>query len=292
MTIGATPMIDSHVHLWDPERLSYPWLEQEPRINRRFDLNDLAAATGRIPLDGFIFVECNTAPEQALEEARTIREIAEHEPRLLGIVAFADLTRTEDLGATLEAYRDLGRVCGVRHNIQGMPRGFCLSDSFVEGVREVGRQGFTFDLCATHDQLDEVVQLAVACPDTRLILDHCGKPDIAAGKLDPWRAHIRELAAMPHLWGKISGLLTEAGAEWTEDDLRPYAEQMVAEFGSERLMYGGDWPVLTLAGTYGEWYQFTRRFTADWSLPERQAFYHQTALRCYGLDRRKGNRES
>lgn len=283
MTIGAVPMIDSHVHFWDPERLSYPWLEEEPRLNRRFDLADLASATGRAPLEGFIFVEGNPVPEQALDEARMIREIAEQDSRLLGIVAFADLTRPQDLGKTLEAYRALGRVCGVRHNIQGMPRGFCLSDAFVAGVQEVGRQGFTFDLCATHDQLDEVVQLAAACPNTRLILDHCGKPGIDAGLRDPWREHIRELAALPHLWCKISGLLTEAGTEWSEEQLLPYVEHVVAEFGAERIMYGGDWPVLTLAGTYGEWYQFTRRFTAKWSLPERQGFFHQNALRCYGL---------
>lgn len=286
MTIGAVPMIDSHVHLWDPERLSYPWLEETPRLNRRFDLTDLDAAIGRAPLEGFIFVECNSAPEQALEEARLAREIAGDDPRLLGIVAFADMTRPQDLGTTLEEYRSLGRVCGVRHNIQGMPRGFCLSDAFVSSVQEVGRQEFTFDLCATYDQLDEVLQLAAACPDTRLILDHFGKPGIAAGLRDPWRTHMREFAALPHLWVKMSGLLTEAGPEWSEEQLRPYAEVVVAEFGAERVMYGGDWPVLTLAGTYGEWYQFTRRFTADWSLPERQAFYHQNALRCYGLEGR------
>lgn len=284
MTIGAVPVIDSHLHLWNPERLSYPWLEETPPLRRPFGLTELATATEGVPLHGFIFVECNTAPEQALEEARIIREIADDEPRLLGIVAFADLTRPQELPAVLAAYRELGLVCGVRHNIQGMPRGFCHSEAFIAGVREVGRQGFTFDLCATHDQLDEVVRLAEACPDTPLILDHCGKPGIAAGKRDPWRAHIRELAQLPHLWGKLSGLLTEAGSDWSEDQLLPYAEHVVDEFGHERVMYGGDWPVLTLAGTYGEWYQFTRRFTSEWTPATRRAFYHDNALRCYGIE--------
>lgn len=276
-------VIDSHIHLWDPARLNYPWLESLPRIRRAFGLAELAEATPGVPLQGLIFVECNAEPRQALDEVRAVAELAREEPRLLGSVAYADLTNTAELPRLLDAFRELGTVRGVRHNIQGNPPGFCISREFVAGVAEAGRRGFTFDLCATHDQLEEVVELAQRVPGTRLVLDHCGKPDIAGARLDPWRGHIRELAALPHVSCKISGLLTEAGVDWTEEKLLPYVDHVVEQFGVDRVMYGGDWPVLTLAGTYLEWYRFTRRFTAEWTPEERAAFYRENALRFYGI---------
>jgi L-fuconolactonase len=277
-------VVDSHVHFWDPDRLVYPWLESLPRLRRRFVAADLDRDALGVPLEGLIFVECNCRGEEALAEARAVTEMSERDPRIRGIVAFADLTAPDDLPPLLEAYRALGLVRGVRHNIQGNPPGFCVSDLFVDGVREVGNRGFTFDLCATEDQLAEVVELARACPGTRFVLDHCGKPDIGARALDPWRVRIRELAALPNVWCKLSGLLTETGpAGWTEEELLPFSTHVLEAFGPDRLMYGGDWPVLTLAGTYREWYQFTRRFTEDWETPQRASFYGGNARRFYGI---------
>jgi L-fuconolactonase len=275
-------VLDSHVHFWDPGELTYPWVEALPRLRRRWAPEHLAGATEGITLGGLIFVECNCDPDQALAEVEMVETLAAEEPRIIGTVAFADLTRPERLDETLDRYQEFGRVRGIRHNIQGNEAGFCLRGQFVEGVRAAGRRGLTFDLCATHDQLPEVVELARRCPQTRLVLDHCGKPAIGAGLLDPWREHIAALAELPNVWCKLSGLLTEADpAGWSEADLIPYAGHVVDRFGSERVMYGGDWPVLTLAGSYRDWYQFTRNFTESWSVEERTAFYGGNALRFY-----------
>jgi L-fuconolactonase len=280
----ARAIVDSHVHFWDPERLDYPWLDSLPRVRRAFDPADLDRDALGLPLGGLVFVECNCRGEQALQEARMVAEMAVREPRILAIVAFADLMSPEQLPPLLDAYVSLPLVRGIRHNIQGNPPGFCLHDHFIQGVREVGRRGFTFDLCATADQLPDVVELAARCPETALVLDHCGKPRIGARALDPWRLHIRNLAALPNVHCKLSGLLTESGpAGWSEEELVPYAEQVADAFGPDRLMYGGDWPVLTLAGTYREWYQFTRRFTEDWEPARQAAFYRENALRFYGI---------
>lgn len=281
---ASVSVVDSHLHLWNPARLRYPWLESLPKLRRTFGLDEFVQATRGVPLEGMIFVECNCAPDQAVAEARGVAELALEEQRVLGSVAYADLTRPAELAPLLDEYRRLRTVRGVRHNIQGNSAGFCTSPEFVEGVNEAGRRGFTFDLCATHDQLEEVLELARRTPKTLLVLDHCGKPDIARGKLDPWRQHIRELARLPNVHCKISGLLTEAGPDaWSEEMLLPYAEHVVEHFGVGRVMYGGDWPVLTLAGTYLEWYQFTRRFTAAWSPKDRSAFYRDNALHFYGI---------
>ena len=183
----------------------------------------------------------------------------------------------------MESLRGSPLVKGVRHNIQGHPPGFCTQRAFIDGVRAAGRCGFTFDLCATHDQLREVTQLVRQCPQTRFVLDHCGKPAIREGRLDAWAADIACLAQSENVWCKVSGLLTEAAAGWRVEDLLPYAERVVECFGAQRVLYGSDWPVLTLAGTYHDWYSFTERFTAHWSATERSAFYGDTTTRVYGL---------
>jgi L-fuconolactonase len=116
------------------------------------------------------------------------------------------------------------------------------------------------------------------------VLDHCGKPPIRERRTEPWQTDVAALAAHENVSCKISGLLTEASREgWSDDDLVPYAEWVVGQFGADRVLYGSDWPVLTLAGNYCDWYGFTQRFTAAWSAAERSAFYGANAARVYGL---------
>jgi predicted TIM-barrel fold metal-dependent hydrolase len=282
-------IVDSHVHFWDPAELHYPWLEAVPPLDRAFGPADYAAAAGVVPITKVVFVEANCRPEEARREVQLIERLAGAEPRIAGIVAFADLTQgsgaaDRGLEQTLDALATSPRVKGIRHNIQGQPAGFCLQPAFVRGVQAVGRRGLAFDLCATHDQLRDVADLVRQCPDTRFVLDHCGKPAIRAGRLDPWRADVARVAAHENVWCKLSGLLTEADPEDQRDDtLIPYAACVVECFGSERVMYGSDWPVLTVAGSYCDWYGFTDRFTAGWSATERRRFYADTAVRVYGL---------
>ncbi|HEY8485689.1 MAG TPA: amidohydrolase [Longimicrobiales bacterium] len=277
-------IVDAHVHFWNPGLLAYPWLDGIPKLRRPFLPADFASSTGDAPVEKIVFVECNCAPGDNLREVEHVARLAEAEPRIAGLVAYVDLTDAAGLDRTLDALSDYPLVKGIRHNIQGEPAGFCLQPAFVEGVRKVGRRGFTFDLCVTHDQLPEVVRLVELCPDTRFVLDHCGKPAIRQGLLEPWKGEIARLAARGHVWCKLSGLLTEADVErWREEDLVPYAEHVVEQFGIDRVLYGSDWPVLTLAGQYADWYGFTRRLTAGWSESERRRFYYENAVHFYGL---------
>jgi L-fuconolactonase len=275
-------VVDAHVHFWQPAELEYPWLADLPPLQRAFLPRDHAAACGGA-VEKLVFVEANCRPDQALREVRAVEALAVEDARIAGIVAFVDLTDARDAGRALDALADAPLVRGIRHNIQGQPAGFCLQPTFVAGVREAGRRGFGFDICITHDQLEDAIALARLCPDTPLVLDHCGKPAIAAGALDPWRAQIATLASLVHVWCKLSGLLTEAGERCGDEELAPYADVVAQAFGTGRLMYGSDWPVLTLAGTYGDWYGFTRRFTAGWSDAETRAFYGGNAARFYRL---------
>lgn len=278
-------IIDAHVHFWDPGALSYPWLAGLPVLRRVFGPADYASATAECApaVDRVIVVEGNCRADQCLRETAYFESLADAEVPVAGIVAFVDLQDAVGRDPVLDALGRSPRVKGVRQNIQGEPAGFCLRPAFVAGVREVGKRGLVFDLCATHDQLGEVVELVRRCPETRFVLDHCGKPAIRDARRDPWCADIARLAACDNVWCKLSGLLTEAGARATDDDLRPYATHVVDCFGRDRMMFGSDWPVLTTAGRFADWHGFTRRFTADWSASASRAFYADTAAHVYGL---------
>ena len=284
MNAAAVQIVDSHIHFWDPHTLHYPWLADLPPLRRAFLPADYTAALADIPVTHVVFVEGNCRPEETCREVEFVERLARSEPRVAGIVACADVADSGRLGGTLDALARSPRLKGIRQNIQGQPAGFALRRGFVDGVREVGRRKLVFDLCVTHDQLHEVVGLVRECPDTRFVLDHCGKPAIRHRQLDPWRGDIALLAGCDNVCCKLSGLLTEAGADrWSADDLRPYAEWVVHCFGKERVMYGSDWPVLTLAGTYGDWYRFTQQVTAGWSPGDARRFYGDNAIRVYGL---------
>jgi predicted TIM-barrel fold metal-dependent hydrolase len=283
---AAVQIVDSHVHFWDPTELHYPWLEGLPSLNRAYLPPEYHAATGRgdVPTGKVVFVECNCVPDEARTEVEFIERLMRVEPGIAGVVAFAELADPSERDRALEAVSSCPSVKGIRRNIQGQPAGFALQPAFVEGVRAVGRQGLPFDLCVSHDQLPEAVDLVRRCPDTRFVLDHCGKPAIRQRRLEPWRRDLARLAAQENVCCKLSGLFTEADLErWREEDLIPYAAAVVESFGTERVLYGSDWPVLTLAGRYCDWYAFTDRFTAKWTAAERRRFYADNAIRVYGL---------
>jgi L-fuconolactonase len=249
------PLIDTHVHLWDPRQLRYAWLADVPALHRPFLIDDYRAACGPVAVEKLVFVQCECDPAQSAAEAAWVAEVARSEPRLRGIVAQAPLEKGDAVAADLAHLAEIPLVKGVRRLLQSeADDAFCLRPDFVRGVRLLPRHGFTFDLCIFHRQLANVIQLVRQCPEVSFVLDHIGKPDIKAGRLDPWRAELRELAALPNVTCKLSGLVTEADwARWTPADLRPYLDHVLACFGAGRVMFGGDWPVSTQATDYPRW---------------------------------------
>lgn len=274
------PFIDSHVHFWDRQFLPYPWLAEVPAIAGRHTPAELRLeASSGLP-EKIVFVECG-AP--ASEEVKWIETLAITEPRIAAIVAKAPM----DAGpATTAAIRELQRhplVRGVRHLIQDeSDPAFCIRPEFISGVRQLGEANLSFDLCCRHSQLPSVIELVRSCPGTRFILDHAGKPGIRARLLDPWRAHIDRLATLPNLDCKFSGLITEADpANWTPADLQPYVSHLLGAFGPSRLLFGGDWPVAKLAGSYPRWLDAARQLVSALSAPEIAAVFHANARRVY-----------
>jgi L-fuconolactonase len=259
------PIVDAHVHFWDPAKLTYPWLAGAAALQRAFLPEDYSAATRTANVGKMIFVECGCAASQSVDEAQWISEIATRESRLKGIVAQAAVelgARVSDELATL-AKNPL--VKGVRRNLQGETDvDFCLQPNFITGVRALAKINFTFDLCILPHQLQAVTQLVARCPEVFFILDHAAKPAIRDQQLDPWRQNIRELAALPNVACKISGLVTETDPlHCGATDLQPYVRHALYCFGFDRVLFGGDWPVCQLATTYENWLAALEHIVAD-----------------------------
>ncbi len=248
-------IVDSHVHFWNPQRLNYPWLAGLSALNRDYLPDEYSVATQNCGLNKLIFVECGCEPTQSHAEVKWISELAAREVRIKGIVAHVSLERGIAARGELAALARIPLVKGVRRNLQGeADLFFCLQPDFLAGVRALADFNFSFDLCVVHRQLPAVIELVRCCPEIKFILDHCGKPAIHERQLDPWRQQICELAALPNIACKISGLLTEADcANWKPADLKPYIQHILDSFSFDRVLFGGDWPVLNLAGDYSRW---------------------------------------
>jgi L-fuconolactonase len=281
----AFPIVDSHVHLYDPEALDYPWMREFPELLRRHRMAEFDKARGAVTVEKLVFVEVDVAPGLRQHEAEWVAREAAQDPRIAGMVAAAPL----ELGA---AVRDeLDRLAGhrilrgIRRLIQSEPDlEFCLQPGFVEGVRLLPSYGLSFDICIRHYQLASATALARLCPDVQFVLDHMAKPGIREELWEPWAAQLRDMATLPNVACKISGVVTEAApGVWTREDLRPYIEHAIACFGIGRVMFGGDWPVLDLAGRFVDWVEIVDWVVAGCSDAEKTALFRDNATRIYRL---------
>lgn len=276
------PIVDSHLHLWDPHRLSYPWLAGA--LDRPFLPTDFQAASASVAIESLVFLECAAAPHLAFDEAQQVLAWAREDTRLAAMVCNAPLEQGDAVRADLERLAATEKVRGVRRIYQDEPdSAFCLRPDFVTGVRALADYGLSFDLCLKHPQLEATIGLADACPNVPMVLDHIAKPGIKAGLIQPWADQMRELAKREHVVCKLSGVATEAAADWTPETLRPYMRVAVEAFGPSRIMFGGDWPVSTLAVTYPAWVAVVDDLIKDLSETEQRQIYRDTARAFYRL---------
>lgn len=279
-----TRYVDSHHHFWDTAALTYEWLADEPRLGRRYALDDYRAATADDPPERFVFVEAGATADDAAAEARWVHEMCAGQPDFGGMVVWAPVHAGADAVARQLDALALATVKGVRRMLQSDPPGVGNQPGFVAGVVELGRRDLVFDLCVLPRHLDETIDLARSAPESRLVLDHFGKPDIAGGGLNAWEPKLRALAASDNVWCKLSGLVTEADlGQWTDDDLWPYVEVALDAFGAERILWGSDWPVCGLAATHREWRDATAELLTGLSASERDRIMAANAIEVYRL---------
>jgi L-fuconolactonase len=282
------PIVDSHVHRWNPRQFSMPWLSNVPQLNRLFGLQDYQEQTQGLPIMAMVYVEVGVEPQEALQEASYVADLAREETRLQAIVAAASIERGEDVREHLESLLVISPLIkGVRRNLEDETEpDFCLRPDFVSGVRLLPEYHLSFDLCIKHWQLPGVIELVHRCPNTAFVLDHLGKPDIKSQMFDPWRANVRKLAELPNVVCKISGMVTEADHEhWQPVELEPFVNVVLEAFGEDRVLFGGDWPVVLLASSYKRWYETLDALTASLPLVTRRKLWVENAQRFYRLRR-------
>jgi L-fuconolactonase len=290
----SSSVIDSHVHLWDPERIVYPWLQDIPLLNQVHDITSFEEAYRGLDHHdtwSMIFVECTGSMQDDVSkrEVRWVSRLAADDSRIAGVVAHASLEHGLEEREHLDWLSRHSIVRGVRRLIQQeADPAFCARQGFVEGVELLAEYGFTFDACIYHEQLPDLIGLVDRCTDVQFVLDHLGKPPIKAGIRQPWKTHISALASLPNVVCKVSGALTEADHErWSEAEVIPYIEHVIAEFGVDRVLFGSDWPVLSLAGTMRDWYRVIRFVAAQLSERDQRKLFCLNAERTYKLNRDK-----
>jgi L-fuconolactonase len=280
----ADALVDAHVHFWQPARLPYPWLAAAPSIAAAHVPANLRAEASVVAKQ-VVFVQSECDRARAFDEVAWAEELAAADPRVAAFVAFAPMDRGAETRDALDRLCRRPLVRGVRHLLQDQPDADAwLRTSFVEGVRAAGDRGLLFELCVRSDQLPAARKLVRACPATRFVLDHAGKPEIRAARIDPWRAHVEDLASCAHVACKVSGLVTEADlTAWRPEQLEPFVDHLVACFGPDRLLFGSDWPVVKLATTYDRWLVTARALVARLPPNARRSVFSDTARRTYGL---------
>jgi predicted TIM-barrel fold metal-dependent hydrolase len=280
------PIVDSHVHLLEPARFGYAWTKGAPSLDRQALPGDLMAAAAPVAIDQFVFVEVDVDFPQHLDEAAWVAEVADTDPRLKGMVAALPLERGAAIEPELDQLRQHKVLRAIRRLIQTQPDPeFCIRPDFIAGLKLLPQHDLAFDICVLHHQLANVLQMVRLCPEVRFVLDHIGKPGIRAGIFEPWRQQMKALAELPNVHCKISGVTTEADHHnWTAEQLKPYIAHTIETFGFERVMYGGDWHVLELAGTYPEWVEIVDWVVEGCTAEEKRKLFRDNAISFYRLD--------
>lgn len=274
--------IDAHQHFWRLDRGDYGWLTPSMEaIYRDFGPSDLAPFLDRHSIARTILVQA--AP--TVDETEFLLDIAAKSEKVAGVVGWVDLSAPE-AAATIRRLARNPLLVGLRpmlHDIEDDD--WLLRADLEPAIREMVANALVFDALVRPRHLSRLLTFVDRHPGLPVVVDHGGKPPIARRSLDPWRADMAAIAARPDVTCKLSGLVTEAGSEWTSTDLAPYVSHLVAVFGPARVLWGSDWPVVDLAGGYDRWRSAAVELTAELTRPAREAVFGGNAARVY-LSRR------
>ena len=273
--------IDAHHHLWRFDRGDHGWLTPEafPTLCRDFDSNDLAPLLAAGGIDRTVLVQA--AESEA--ETRFLLQIAETSDFVAGVVGWTDFAAPD---APLAIAQLASHPClvGLRPMLQDLADADWILRADVQpAIRAAIANGLRFDALIKPPQLPAIRRLLDRYPDLRVVIDHGAKPGISEDAIDDWAAQMRAIARDSHAVCKLSGLATEAAPGWGVETLRPYVEVLLEAFGPDRLMFGSDWPVLTLAVDYATWLAAAEALTAGLSEAEREQVFGGTAASFYGL---------
>ena len=277
-------MIDAHQHFLDPERVDYSWISgpYEP-LRRHHGPADLRPALDAAGIDRTISIQARNE----MDETDALLRMAAHDPRNAGVVGWVDLTdpAVGDVLAGLRARPDGSRLVGIRHLVQDEPDAeWLLRPDVDRGLTAVAAADLVFDLLLRARDMPAALSVVDRHPDLSFVVDHLAKPSIASRQLEPWASLFRPFGARPNVSAKLSGFITEMDwADWTSADLVPYVRFALDVLGPERLMFGSDWPVCLLAGSYEQVVGALLDALGDIDEADRATIFGGTATRVYRL---------
>ena len=276
-------LLDTHQHLVYREKASYGWTKDIPPLAEgNFTLDDYKTLTEGLGVGGTLFMETGVDDPDYQQETRFVKSLADNSDNgMIGLISSIRPESDEAFETWLEETIEMG-VVGYRRILHVMPDDTSQSDIFRNNVRKIGVSGKTFDICFLPGQLPIACELAKACENTKLILNHCGVPDIAGDGLDPWRQDIKALAQIPNVICKLSGLMAYCAPGTSSlETIEPYVDHVLNCFGPNRMVWGSDWPVVNLAKGLPEWIAVTRKILGKLSADEASSIAYGTAQIVY-----------
>jgi L-fuconolactonase len=274
------PLVDTHLHLWDRDEMDYPWLSGV--LDRDFLPVDFEVASKGLPVSKMVFVECGRRPDQYLQEVDWVLDRSKEDPRIRGMVAYFPLERGFQSEQEMESLVSRGIVRGIR---RGISEELVENPRFLEGISMLRRHGLSFELNVPPALMEASIRLVRRYPDLTFVLNHIGNPDIrGGGDFDLWKRQLLVLGKFDNVVCKVSGIITKANLDtWRVADLVPYLDHVFTSFGMDRLVFGGDWPVVLRAGSYRQWADVFLQYTASLSKRDRELVYHTNAERIYRI---------
>jgi L-fuconolactonase len=273
--------VDAHQHFWKYNAARDSWITDEMSVLRRdFLPEELARECQANGIDASVAVQA----DQSEDETRFLLDLAEHNPRIAGVVGWVDLRSTR-VSERLEHFSHFEKLRGFRHIAQAEPDDrFLVRQDFLNGVAQLHRFGFTYDILIYPKQLPAALELAAKFPEQRFVIDHLAKPEIKAGEIKSWAGYMRRIAENRNVFCKLSGMVTEADwRHWKPADFRPYLDEVFDVFGPERLMFGSDWPVCLAAASYAQVRGIIEDYLQNSSAHDRESIFGGNATRFYGL---------
>ena len=273
--------IDSHQHFWRYDAVRDAWITEAMAVLQRDFLPEhLVTELTANAMDASVAVQA----DQSETETMLLLDFADKNERIAGVVGWVDL-RSPNLAERLEYFSRFPKLRGFRHIAQAEPDDrFLVREDFVRGVAQLRTFGFTYDILVYTKQLPAAIELVTRFPEQRFVIDHLAKPEIKARKTEPWATSMRKIAQHQNVFCKVSGLVTEGDwKHWKPDDFRPYLDVLFDAFGPDRLMFGSDWPVCLLAGSYRQVKQLVETYVKDFSQADREKIFGGNAALFYGL---------
>ena len=269
--------IDSHQHFWNYNPVSHSWIDESMKVIRKsFTPSDLAKVYEQHGIDGCVAVQA----DQTLEETDYLLQLAEKNHFIKGVVGWVDL-RANTIDSVLESYDDAKKLKGIRHIVQGeADHNFLLRPNFLNGISKLEKHNLAYDILVFPHQLGATLEFVKKFPNQKFVIDHIAKPYIKDGYYDGWAALMKEIAKYENVFCKISGMTTEADFNtWTPEHIHPYMNLVFDAFGTERIMFGSDWPVCLVAGNYSQTKELVTKAILGFSADEQKAIMGSNAIK-------------